>query len=63
MPGSTAKPLPKDEVEEFEEWAKEPTRTDQLCGCGWGQLAVEFEELKDECPICGYCFVDPDEVF
>jgi hypothetical protein len=60
---STATTPAPDEIDEFEEWAKAPTRTDQLCECGWSQQGIEFEELLEVCPICGHCFIDPDEVF
>lgn len=25
-----------------------------LCGCGWGSLAMDEEDVPDECPVCGY---------
>ncbi len=23
-----------------------------LCGCGWGSLAMEEDDVPDECPVC-----------
>ena len=25
-----------------------------LCGCGWGSLGMDEEDVPDECPVCGY---------
>jgi hypothetical protein len=29
-------------------------RTDLLCQCGWGNLAIEEEDIPEHCPLCGF---------
>lgn len=30
------------------------SRVELLCQCGWGDLAIEEEEIPEYCPVCGF---------
>lgn len=37
------------------------SRVQVLCGCGWGSLAMEEEDVPDECPVCGHPIGDEND--